>query len=93
MSEKKEYELALYTADFDSPENKESWIRKAFAPLKDYLKREFPKEQNEIINRLMFMGHGGVDGTDFIYKNELTREYIIISVSGRVVKQEAGALL
>jgi hypothetical protein len=93
MSKGNHYELAPYPKNLEEPEVRNTWAQKAFAPLQNYLARYFPEEQDKIIDRLMFMGHGGSEGTDFIYKNSLTREYLVLSNTGDVVKKEPGALL
>ncbi len=58
------------------------WLDQAFAPLKDYLEREYPDEKDQIMGYLMFMGN---DDEKFHYKNSITRASIVFDQAGAVV--------
>lgn len=95
MENEKHYDVGGYpvTGQEQSIEERRAWIDKVFAPLLDFLAANYPNEKDQIIPRLMFMGHGGEGDTNFYYKNSLSREYIVISASGSVVRLDTGAFL
>ncbi|QMV42702.1 hypothetical protein [Cohnella cholangitidis] len=62
----------------------QKWLDKAFAPLSDYLGREYPEEKDKIMSYLMFMGN---EEGKFHYKNSVTRAYIVFDQGGRVVSR------
>jgi hypothetical protein len=78
-------------AKVNSPGKKvtEKWLDQAFAPLKDYLEREYPEEKNQIMGYLMFMGN---KDEKFHYKNSITKGYIVFDQAGAVVSTCDSAL-
>jgi hypothetical protein len=71
-------------AKVNSPKRKvtEKWLDQAFAPLKDYLEREYPDEKDQIMGYLMFMGN---DDEKFHYKHSITKGYIVFDQAGQVL--------
>jgi hypothetical protein len=67
----------------------EKWLDQAFAPLNDYLQREYPNEKDQIISYLMFMGN---DDGKIYYKNKMTRASIVFDQAGAVVSIGDSAL-
>lgn len=67
----------------------QDWLDQAFAPLKDYLEQEYPREKDQIISYLMFMGN---DEGKFYYKNTITRALIVLDQAGEVVSIDDAAL-
>jgi hypothetical protein len=78
-------------AKVNSPKRRvtEKWLDQAFAPLKDYLKREYPDEKDQIMGYLMFMGN---EDEKFHYKNSITRGYIVFDQAGQVISSCDSAL-
>lgn len=60
----------------------EKWLKAAFAPLSDYLEREFPEEAGKILPYMMFYCN---EEQRFYYKNRMTRDRIIFDQAGQLV--------
>lgn len=79
-----------YLADLTAPGlSKEQQTDHSFAPLLDFLELNKLDEKDRIMGFMMFMYEQ--DG-QFYYKNDCTREYIVIDRTGRVVSEQAEAL-
>ena len=79
-----------YLAGLDAPGlSREEESNRTFAPLLDFLDLNKPEQKDEIIGFMMFMYQE--DG-QFFYKNDCTRQYIVIDRTGKVVREQAEAL-
>lgn len=75
--------------DFPKKEPTKEWLDQAFAPLQDYLHKNYAKEADRIMGFLMFMGN---EGERFYYKNSITRAPIVFDQSGNLVSLIESAL-
>lgn len=67
----------------------EKWLRRAFAPLEDYLERQHPAEKNQIMAYMTFMSN---ENQEFYYRNYRTKGAIILDQAGALVKCDKYAL-
>jgi hypothetical protein len=67
----------------------EEWLKAAFAPLFDYLDREFPEDAGKILPYMMFYPN---EDQLFYYRHCLTKDSIIFDHTGLLVQCGAEAL-
>ncbi|MDQ6422428.1 hypothetical protein RB620_23640 [Paenibacillus sp. LHD-117] len=68
----------------------EKWIKQAFAPLSDYLRRNNPDEVDRIMAYIEFFGN---KDNRFYYRNIMSKGSIIMDQSGQLVRCDHDALL
>lgn len=81
----KEYEIPEYPKN-DNEEENNKWLDLVFSPLFDYLDENYTeKGKMEVIPYMMFMGHTDSEGNEesFLYKNKITRQYVMFDKYGR----------
>ncbi|THF84473.1 hypothetical protein [Cohnella fermenti] len=75
--------------DYPKGEPTKEWEERAFAPLRDYLRKSRPDEAARILPYLMFMHN---EEGQFVYKNCISRASIIFDQSGDLVTLDNEAL-
>lgn len=60
----------------------QEWLDEAFAPLRNYLEREFPDRSELILGFMVFMCN---ENNKFYYKNSWFRTYIVFDQEGNMI--------
>ena len=68
----------------------DKWLKQAFAPLEDYLNREYPEEARKMMSYMSFIPNE--EEQQFVYRNSRNKYSIILDRSGRVVSGGREAL-
>jgi hypothetical protein len=68
----------------------DKWLKQMFAPLEDYLNREYPDEARRMMADMTFFPNE--EEQQFIYRNRRTKHSIILDRTGRVVSGGREAL-
>ncbi len=67
----------------------EKWLKKAFAPLSDYLESHYPEEKSKMLSYVEFMT---CENQRYYYRNWYTKGSIVFDLTGQVVVCDKDAL-